>query len=298
MTAIMAENKLNSYYWGRSSNRMTLDTYIGAQVENHSILNAFDGSSHTSFKSDSGSTRSVINFPEDTYVNGLAIHGHNMRPDQGLYAFYGLVPESSPNDNFFEAPYGNTAIIKPTDNLYHPIGAMLDTGITIRCIQFLTLNWDADTYISNISLGAFVTTGINISAPFVPPSYRTYKNEIKQNNLGQPISAGIRPVPQRLKINLNQMDFEDLNSIGVSDQMLTTINGQKKTFPMVEYFGHFMQRHPFTLMYDTGLASDSDAEKIIKRNKLYHCIMDGELRQPSYTTPTTLSWSISAKAYL
>jgi len=51
-------------------------------------------------------------------------------------------------------------------------------------------------------------------------------------------------------------------------------------------------------MYNKGTTGDDDATKQADQQKLYFCTIDGSLKQPSYSSPTLLNWSINAIGYI
>ena len=153
-----------------------------------------------------------------------------------------------------------------------------------------------------MSAGQWVTSHIDVTAPYTPPSFAPYENSIKRNNKGNPLLNDVRKVPQKLNIKLKNFSEDDLEDT-TDTAFNTSINGQQKAWPMVEYLGYFLSRYPFFVMHTQGTTEVSnDAEINAKtkrdRNRLYYCTIDKSLKQPSYSSPTLLNWSINAIGYI
>ena len=147
---------------------------------------------------------------------------------------------------------------------------------------------------SNFAIGRWVD-GVDISAPFTPPIYEPQMAEIKRNNKGNPLLTDTRKMPQKFSINLTTLTESDIfDAIGFTD----TINGHSADYGFAEYFGYYLPRFPFYLMYDDGSAASTDADTVARRNRIWYAVIDNQSGQPAYNTPTTLNWRIPVVGYI
>lgn len=299
--ALLLENKLHHEYWRRKSGQTTVvslenDDYGSA--EGYPFVNCIDDGGATTFRVDpeKGKAFITITFPIATTMNGFAIYGHNLQRNQGIKILYDTDTDGSIDTDFKGTPYTSNTY-KPADNLYSPFGAVFDSSVTVRRLTIETEGWSEHSYISILSMGHWLTDHVEISAPFVPPSFTPYKASIKRNNNANYLASDVKKIPQKIKINLQHFSETDLYTTSDSAQY-TRINALTKTWPFIDYAGYFLSRYPFFFMYNKGIAGDSSANKISDQQKLYFCTIDGGLKQPSYSTPTLLNWSINAIGYI
>jgi len=298
--ALLVENELHHEYWRKKSGHTSISYSGGAAAAGHGFENCIDENAGTSFKIANSTQVSVtlIFPPIPLAMNGFAIYGHNLTKDQGIEIHYSDDISGDVDTDFEDAGSIYTNTYKPADNLYKPFGAMwTDSNKQVRRLKITTVGWTTESYISIMSAGMWVTSGINVSAPFTPPSFTPYEATIKRNNNGNPLLSDTRKVPQKLNIKLNnfeESDLEDTTDVAFN----TSINGDQKAFSMIEYLGHFMPRFPFFVMYTQGVVGESDALIAEDRNRLYYCTIDKSLRQPSYSSPTLLNWNINAIGYI
>lgn len=301
--ALLVDNKLHHEYWRKRSGTTSV-SYVAATVDGYapppegfSFTNALDDNAGTSFKVSNFNDQVdvTLTFPTAISLNGFAVYGHNLTRNQGLKITY-----STDGTNFFEfegTPYTENTY-KPVDNFYKPFGAVFSSVISsIVKLRFETISWSPDSYISILSAGVWVTSGVEISAPFIPPTFTTQEYSIKRNNKGNHLISDVRRVPTKLSINLQKFSEDELYATSDSAQ-LTTINGLTATYPFIEYMGYFLSRHPFFFMYTKGYSTDSAAQQIIDQQKIYFCTTDKGLKPPSYSSPTLLDWKINALGYI
>lgn len=301
--ALLVENELHHEYWRKKTvvaNNPTTITYSGGTAATgHGFENCIDENAGTTFKI-ANSTQAVITitFPNSLAMNGFCIYGHNLTRLQGITIHYDNDTSGDVDTDFEDAGSIYTNTYKPADNLYKPFGAMWTDGdLTVRRLKITTVGWTTESYISIMSAGMWVTSGINVSAPFTPPNFTPYETTIKRNNKGNPLLSDTRKVPQKLNIKLN--NFEESELEDTTDVAFTTrINGEQKAFSMIEYLGYYMPRFPFFVMYTQGVSGESDSLIAEDRNRLYYCTIDRSLRQPSYSSPTLLNWNINAIGYI
>jgi len=293
MGYILAKNELHHRYW-RSTTKPTITISAGTEADGHGFLNSFDDNAATSLKI-SGSTQLVVEvvFGESVTMNGFAIYGHNFNSNQGIKIEYDTATDGTYLD--FEDDgglYDGTYLAG--DKFYRAYGAYIDKDQPLRRLKITTVGWDVNTFMSNFAIGRWVD-GIDISAPFTPPLYEPQMAEIKRNNKGNPLLTDTRKMPQKFSINLATLTEADLVSpVGFTD----TINGHSANYGFSEYFGYYLPRFPFYLMYDDGSAASTDAEKASRRNRIWYAVLDKQSRQPSYNTPTTLNWRIPVVGYI
>ena len=295
-SAMLVENKLHHEYW-RKSVKPTIAVSGATEQAGYEFVNCIDENGGTAFKVTGGQAVITITFDAQKAMNGFAIYGHNLTKDQGIQIEWDDNDSGDINIDFEDDGTVYTDIYKPTDNSYKVFGAYINETRTVRRLKITTVGWDSETYISTLSMGMWVTQGIDISAPFVPPMFAPQETVMKRNNKGNPLLSDVRAMPQKLKINLTQ--FSEAELLAITDiAQATTINGETKTFPLVEYVGHYASRYPFFFMYIQGVAGESAADRKANRNKLYYCTVDKSLKQPSYSSPTLLNWSINAIGYM
>jgi len=298
--ALLVENELHHEYWRKKRGNTTITYSGGAAATGHGFENCIDENAGTSFKIASSAQVSVtLIFPTSALaMNGFAIYGHNLTKGQGIEIDYAPSATSNPTTDFEDAGSIYTNIYKPADNTYKPFGAMwTDGNLSVRSIKITTVGWTTESYISIMSAGMWVTSGINISAPFTPPSFAPYEVAIKRNNKGNPLLSDTRKVPQKLNIKINNIQESDLEDT-TDDAFSTSINGEQKDWPMVEYLGYYLSRYPFFAMYTQGVTGETDAQIAADRNRLYYCTIDRSLSQPAYSSPTLLNWNIKAIGYI
>jgi len=296
--AMLVENELHHGYWRKKSGATTITYQAGAAAAGHGFENCIDENAGTTFKiANSTQVRVKILFPSSLGMNGFAIYAHNLTRDQGVAIKYSTNTNNTTGD-FEDDGSVYTHEYKPTDNLYRPFGAMwTDNNFSVRYLTIETIGWTTESYISIMSAGQWVTSHIDVTAPFTPPSFAPYENTIKRNNKGNPLLNDVRKVPQKLNIKLNNFSEDDLEDT-TDTAFNTRINGEQKAWPMIEYLGYFLSRYPFFVMYTQGVSGETDAQIKADRNKIYYCTIDKSLKQPSYASPTLLNWSINAIGYI
>jgi len=296
--AMLVENELHHGYWRKKSGATTITYQAGAAAAGHGFENCIDENAGTTFKiANSTQVRVKILFPSSLGMNGFAIYAHNLTRDQGVAIKYSTNTNNTTGD-FEDDGSVYTHEYKPTDNLYRPFGAMwTDNNFSVRYLTIETIGWTTESYISIMSAGQWVTSHIDVTAPFTPPSFAPYENSIKRNNKGNPLLNDVRKVPQKLNIKLNNFSEDDLEDT-TDTAFNTRINGEQKSWPMIEYLGCFVSRYPFFVMYTQGVTGETNAQIKADRNRLYYCTIDKSLKQPSYSSPTLLNWSISAIGYI
>jgi len=295
---MLVENELHHGYWRKKSGATTITYQAGAAAAGHGFENCIDENAGTTFKiANSTQVRVKILFPSSLGMNGFAIYAHNLTRDQGVAIKYSTNTNNTTGD-FEDDGSVYTHEYKPTDNLYRPFGAMwTDNNFSVRYLTIETIGWTTESYISIMSAGQWVTSHIDVTAPFTPPSFAPYENTIKRNNKGNPLLNDVRKVPQKLNIKLNNFSEDDLEDT-TDTAFNTRINGEQKAWPMIEYLGYFLSRYPFFVMYTQGVSGETDAQIKADRNKIYYCTIDKSLKQPSYASPTLLNWSINAIGYI
>ena len=297
--AMLVENELHHTYWRKKGGATTILYQAGAAASGHGFENCIDENAGTTFKiANSTQVRVKIAFPATLAMNGFAIYGHNLTKDQGVAIKYSTNTNNTTAD-FEDDGSVYTHEYKPTDNLYRPFGAMWTdpSRFVVRYLTIETIGWTTESYISIMSAGMWVTSGINISAPFTPPSFAPYENSIKRNNKGNPLLSDVRKVPQKLNIKINKIQASDLEDT-TDTAFSTSINGEQKDWPMVEYLGYYLSRYPFFTMYTQGVTGETGAQIAADRNRLYYCTIDKSLSQPAYSSPTLLNWNIKAIGYI
>lgn len=299
MAALLLDNKLYRDYWGTTSKTDVITVQAGIEAEGHPFVNMFDHNAGTSFKIGSGTQAEIEFYHGGTLndLNGFAVYGHNLRPNQGIKVEYNV----STGAGFSFSDFTDSGSIY--SNTYYPdstgkaFGAYLGEFIGARRIKITTVNWDTDSFISIMSSGVWLDYNINISAPFTPPLASLTEQMIKRNNNGNPLLNQVRKAPTKLSINLTTYEIDDLTTI-VNNEYSTTVRGDALRAPFVDYITYFASRFPFFVMYDVGLASDSDSDKADKRNRVYYASIDKTVKQPAYNTPTTLNWKIPCIGYI
>lgn len=297
--ALLVENELHHGYWRKKSGATTITYQAGAAAAGHGFENCIDENAGSTFKI-ANSTQVVvtITFAFPVTMNGFAIYGHNLTQDQGVNIIYDSNTVDDPTGAFEDTGSIYTSTYKPSSSSYKPFGAMWTDGTkNVRRLQITTVNWTTESYISIMSAGMWVTSHIEVTAPFTPPSFQPYENTIKRNNKGNPLLNDARKVPQKLNIKLNNFSEDDLEDT-TDNAFFTTINGEQKAWPMIEYLGNFLSRYPFFVMYTQGVSGETDAQIAADRNRLYYCTIDKSLKQPSYSSPTLLNWNINAIGYI
>ena len=299
--AMLVENELHHMYWRKKLSMFGVTTIAyatGAAAAGHGFENCIDENAGTTFKIANSTQATVrITFPANASMNGFAIYGHNLTKDQGIKIRSSSDLGGTTGD-FEDVGDIYTHEYKPTDNLYKPFGAMwTDGNFTVRYLTIETIGWTTESYISIMSAGQWVTSHIDVTAPFTPPSFTPYENSIKRNNKGNPLLNDVRKVPQKLNIKLNNFSEDDLEDT-TDTAFMTRINGELKAWPMIEYLGYYLSRYPFFVMYTQGVTGETSAQIKADRNRLYYCTIDKSLKQPRYTSPTLLNWNINATGYI
>ena len=296
---MLVENELHHTYWRKKGGATTITYQAGAAASGHGFENCIDENAGTTFKiANSTQVRVKILFPSALAMNGFAIYAHNLTKDQGVAIRYSS-DEGGTTADFEDDGSVYTHEYKPADNLYRPFGAMWTdpSSHPVRYLTIETIGWTTESYISIMSAGQWVTSHIEVTAPFTPPSFAPYENTIKRNNKGNPLLNDVRKVPQKLNIKLNNFSEDDLEDT-TDTAFNTLINGQQKAWPMIEYLGYYLSRYPFFVMYTQGVSGETDAQIKADRNRLYYCTIDKSLKQPSYSSPTLLNWNINAIGYI
>ena len=301
--ALLVDNKLHHEYWRGRGGGATISYVTTAGFEApeaiYSFGNALDDIAATKFrtKTAGNQVRAIITFQNPVTLNGFAVYGHNLTRSQGITIKYDTDTSGDVTSSFASAPHVSS-LYGPTDNLYTPFGATFTSPIAnIKRLQITTTNWNTNNFISILSAGMWLKSNIDISTPFIPPSFTTYESAIKKNNKGDPFTSDVTKVPQKIQINLQQFSEDDLYA-QTDPAQLTSINGLNATHGFVDYLGYFMSQYPFFFMYNKGAATDSTAQQIADQQKLYFCTIDRGLKQPSYSSPTLLNWKISAIGYM
>ena len=301
--ALLVDNKLHHEYWRGRGGGATISYVTTAGFEApeaiYSFGNALDDIAATKFrtKTAGNQVKAIITFANPVTLNGFAVYGHNLSRSQGITIKYDTDTSGDVTSSFASAPHVSS-LYGPTDNLYTPFGATFTSPIAnIKRLQITTTNWNTNNFISILSAGMWLKSNIDISTPFIPPSFTTYESAIKKNNKGDPFTSDVTKVPQKIQINLQQFSEDDLYA-QTDPAQLTSINGLNATHGFVDYLGYFMSQYPFFFMYNKGAATDSTAQQIADQQKLYFCTIDRGLKQPSYSSPTLLNWKISAIGYM
>lgn len=301
--AMLVENELHHGYWRKKGGATTITYQAGAAAAGHGFENCIDENAGTTFKiANSTQVRVKILFPSALSMNGFAIYAHNLTKDQGV-AIKRSSDTGGTTADFEDAATLYTHEYKPEDNLYKPFGAMwTDQDLSVRYLTIETIGWTTESYISIMSAGMWVTSHIEVTAPYTPPSFASYENAIKRNNKGNPLLNDVRKVPQKLNIKLNNFSEDDLEDT-TDTAFNTRINGEQKAWPMIEYLGYYLSRYPFFVMHTQGITyTTNDAElkeKTVRdRNRIYYCTIDKSLKQPRYSSPTLLNWNINAIGYI
>ena len=302
--ALLVENKLHHEYWRKKSGETTIaySTASGyaAPPAGFSFANALDDNAGTSFMISSFSEQVIAEmaFPVGVTVNGFCFYGHNLTSNQGIKITYSTATTGTTNFVDFKGTPYTSNLYKPTDNFYKPFGAVFANPISaIRRLRIETVAWGVESYMQIMSSGMWLTDNIDISLPFVPPTFSPQEASIKRNNNGNHLISDVRKVPQKLQINLNHFSEADLY-LGSDDAQTTIINGLSATYPYAEYLGYFLSRHPFFFMYNKGASTDANSKQIFDQEKIYFCTVDKTLSQPKYSSPTLLSWTIKALGYM
>ena len=301
--ALLVDNKLHHEYWRGRGGGATISYVTTAGFEApeaiYSFGNALDDIAATKFrtKTAGNQVRAIITFQNPVTLNGFAVYGHNLTRSQGITIKYDTDTSGDVTSSFASAPHVSS-LYGPTDNLYTPFGATFTSPIAnIKRLQITTHNWNTNNFISILSAGMWLKSNIDISTPFIPPSFTTYESAIKKNNKGDPFTSDVTKVPQKIQINLQQFSEDDLYA-QTDPAQLTSINGLNSTHGFVDYLGYFMSQYPFFFMYNKGAATDSTAQQRADQQKLYFCTIDRGLQQPKYSSPTLLNWKISAIGYM
>lgn len=303
MSAILVENDLAlnvSGAQGSSKGTVTDDPLVDGSISaaGHGFANTLDGNGGSTWKiGSSAQAVSDVLLSASKVVNGFAVYGHNLNPLQGIKVEYttGTTAGSGYSD-FTDAGSVYTAYYYP-DRKGRAFGAYIDGNIAVRRIRITTVGWTSESYISVFSMGMFLLDGFNLSAPFTPPLFASQESTMKRNNKGNPTLTDTRKVPTKLNLNIATMEFDDvINSLTDHDCYM---NGDAVyNPPFAEYIGYHVAKYPFFVMYDTGLSTDTDATVLEKRNRVYYCTVDRNLKQPAYSSPTTLKWRIPCMGYI
>lgn len=301
MGAVLAENKLHHAYW-RVASKPTITTQQGGEASGFEFVNMFDNNAHTTFMNASA-TQSYIcfSFPASVKVNGFAVYGHNLTTSQGIdiqFSNASSLPAVDGTWTSFEdsgSLYDGSYL--PANNNGECFGAYFKgEQITLKHLRIQTTSWTTSTFMSNFALGNFVDN-FDISPSYTMPSFQTHELTAKRNNQGNFLSSDTRKTPQKLTMRLTNLQESDLDSTQ-TDITLASINGLSATYSFIDYLGFFMSRFPFFVMHDDGTGESTDSAKISDRNKMYFCTIDKSLKQPQFTTPTTMNWSVSAIGYM
>lgn len=294
MGAILAENAIHHLYW-RATSKPTITTTNTNEQTGFEFVNMFDNNAHTSYMLSTATQGvTIIDFGlgNNILINGFAVHGHNLSTSQGIKV------EHSTNGSDYtlltdSAVYPSDGEHKPSTSLGHCFGVFLrGTTVSARYIKITTVGWTTTSFLSNLSIGIW-QDDINIASPFTPPNFALREFSVKRNNQGNFMSSEVRNIPQRLTINLVNLNESDLDATAVSTNSDTEF-GTENT--IINYLGHFLTQFPFYVMHDTG--NGTNAEIKSDRNQIYFCTADKSIQQPSFRTPTTLNWRINAIGYI
>ena len=294
--AILVENKLHHEYW-RKTTKPTITVTGATEQTGYEFVNCIDDNAGTSFKVSGGQAVITITFDSAKPMNGFAIYGHNLTKNQGIKVEYDTDASGDIDTAFTSSQYDAGGTFKPADNSYKVFGALLGGSTKIvRRLKITTVGWDSDSYISSLAMGGWIV-GIEISAPYTAPFFAPQENAIKRNNKGNPLLSDVKKVPQKLNVNLNQYSEDEL-FVATNALQSTTINGETKTFPLVEYVGYYASRHPFFILHNQGVTSTNSEGTKSEIDKMYFCTIDKSMAQPRFTSPTLINWSFSALGYM
>lgn len=293
MAYILAKNDIHHAYWRNTSKPVITSIALGVEADGHKFINSFDDNAATSFKiKDANQATFRVVFDSEITMNGFAVYGHNFSESQGLKIEYYSAADADYSD--FEdtgSLYNGTYT---AGKFYRAFGAYIDQDVAVKGLKITTVGWDTNTFMSNFAIGRWVD-GVNLTAPFTPPIYEPQMSEIKRNNKGNPLLTDTRKVPQKFSINMSKLIESDIFG---ATSFTDSIMGFSATHSFAEYFGYYLPRFPFFLMYDDGTAASTDADKIARRNRMWYCVIDKQSKQPSYNTPTTLNWRIPVVGYI
>ena len=302
MSAILVENDLALNVAGAQGSKGTVtdDPLVDGSVSaaGHGFANVIDGNGGSTWKiGSSAQAVSDVLFSSPKPLNGFAVYGHNLQPNQGIKIEYTTSTTAGAGySDFTDTGTVYTASYYP-DRLGRAFGAYIDQNILVRRIRISTINWTSESYISIMSMGMFLLDGFNLSAPFTPPLFAAHESTMKRNNKGNPTLTDTRKVPTKLSLNISTMEFDDVTAALTYHDCY--MNGYSVSNPpFAEYIGYHVAKYPFFVMYDTGLSTDTDAVILAKRNRVYYCSIDKNLKQPAYNTPTTLNWKIPCMGYM
>ena len=286
--AILYNNRLfrNLYF---EPDAFTVDHESGGAATDCGILNLFDENVGTCFKIDvkqgQASTTIAWKHGGDAHLNGFGIYGHNLRWNQGIKVeiTHTLNPDSDPDWNTFT----DTGIHYPPDNLRKPF-AVKGGQYRTEMVRITTVNWDADSYISIMSMGLWLSEDVNLAAPFVPPTFQPIESIVKRNNQGRNLPSVIKKVPQKLKINL--INFTE-------EKMVNTDYTRKYGWGFARSLMFSISYLPFFFMYNDN-EQFGTTEQNSGQDRVWYCSIDGVIKQPRYKSPTLIDWKIDAIGYL
>jgi hypothetical protein len=285
--AILYNNRLfRSQYF--TPNTFTVNHESGGAATDCGILNLFDENVGTCFKIDvkQGQASTTIGWPYryDAQLNGFGIYGHNLRWNQGIKVEVTHTLDPDPEEwNTFT----DTGIHYPPDNLRKPF-AVKGVQKRVAMVRITTLNWDADSYISIMSMGLWISEDVNLAAPFVPPTFQPIESIVKRNNQGRNLPSVIKKVPQKLKINL--INFTE-------EKMVSKDYTRQYGWGFARSLMYSIAEFPFFFMYNDN-EQFGTTEQNSGQDRVWYCSIDGVIKQPRYKSPTLIDWKIDAKGYL
>ena len=310
---ILAENKLHHGYY-RADNKITITQDSGVIV-GHEFDKCIDGNSSTSFKSSVRTPTVTITFPTAVAMNGFAVYGYTGSPSLGIsydQATDGFVPFPEFNSSNPDPAVpsqdptlsgSNSQRYKPKQNGGGPFGAAFREGehVMVKSLQ-IQFSLNDNESIECIAFGLWVRTQFVFSMPFNAPVLQARKNAMKRGPRAAYLRCGSRKVGEKIKlqfrdISLSELykpDFFEKNSL--TSELRQTINGQTKSFPLIEYLGHYLPRYPFFVIHENGALSDF-INQVNTNARITYCIPYKASAMPRYSGASNLSWSINALGY-
>jgi len=282
--AILYNNRLfrNLYH---EPDFYTVTQLSGGAATDCGILNLLDENVGTCFKIDAKQGQAVTligRYRGYSFISGFGIYGHNLRWDQGIKV---EIANKISDDTWFTLL--DNGIHYPPDNLRKPF-AVKGQIRKAQYIRISTINWDADSYISIMSLGQWLSEDVNLAAPFVPPTFQPIESIVKRNNQGRNLPSVIKKVPQKLKINL--INFTEEKMVGYD-------NTRSYGWGFARSLMFSIAEFPFFFMYNDN-EQFGTTEQNSGQDRVWYCSIDGVIKQPRYKSPTLIDWKIDAKGYL
>lgn len=272
----MAYLLTNNILTDRTSSDVTIST--GGQQSLFPFTKSFDGNPSTGFKS-STSTQPVviINFPSVQRINALGIYA----PDSSFSVSMATNDTSTTDASHanwtnmvFDKSGNNTGtlltVTVASNTTSAAMGISNTTKTDTRAVKLTFTNLSStDDVVNHIQIGE--VDEINIKTPYKPNLFKNFDITQKRNNKGNPLISDRLPVPTKLSLNTIPMNQSDMQQL-----VLNTYQGlQGKGFMVCT-------------SYDLTVENNTAA---------YYCVLDGNLAQPTFTSPTKMSWNIRALGY-